>query len=98
LCLRNRDNQLVAATKGGLPPTLSALYDDPALQADYPFRQDILTSLQNASVRPKTPAYQNISIVISHAVSPPGGIKPASTEKKIVNQLNDALQSKGLIP
>jgi multiple sugar transport system substrate-binding protein len=98
LCLRNRDNQKVAATKGGLPPTLTELYDDPSLQTDYPFRKDIQTALQNASVRPKTPAYQNLSIVISHAVSPPSSINPGSTEKKITKQIKDALQSKGLIP
>jgi multiple sugar transport system substrate-binding protein len=98
LCLRNRENQKVAATKGGLPPTLADLYNDPSLQADYPFRQDILTALQNASVRPKTPAYQNVSIVISHAISPPSKVNPDKTEKKIASQLKDALQSKGLIP
>jgi multiple sugar transport system substrate-binding protein len=98
LCLRNRDNQKVAATKGGLPPTLASLYNDPSLQADYPFRKEILTSLQNASVRPKTPAYQNVSIVVSHNVSPPSKINPASTEKTMVSQIKDALASKGLIP
>ncbi len=98
LCLRGRDNQKVNAITGGLPPTIADLYDDPSLQADYPFRADVRTSLENASVRPKTPAYQNISIVISHAVSPPKGINPASTEKKMTSQLKDALNSKGLIP
>ena len=98
LCLRDRDNQKVAALKGGLPPTIADLYDDPSLQADYPFRADIRAALETASVRPKTPAYQNLSIVISHAVSPPKGINPVSTEKKMTRQLNDALNSKGLIP
>ena len=64
----------------------------------YPFHADILTALQQASVRPKTPAYQNISIVISHLVSPPAGIQPASTEQTMDGQINEALQSKGLIP
>lgn len=98
LCLRNRDNQILAATLGGLPPTLSALYDDPALAKDYPFAADIRTSLENASVRPKTPAYQNLSIVISHAVSPPDKINPEKTLKSMTSQLKDALDSKGLIP
>ncbi len=98
LCLRNRDNQKINATKGGLPPTIADLYDDPSLQADYPFRKDILAALQNASVRPQTPAYQNLSVVISHAVSPPSGIKSESTEHKIAGQVDDALVSKGLIP
>jgi multiple sugar transport system substrate-binding protein len=49
-------------------------------------------------VRPQTPAYQNISIVISHNVSPPADINPEETEQALVGQVNDALQSKGLIP
>jgi multiple sugar transport system substrate-binding protein len=98
LCLRNRPNQLVAATKGGLPPTIASLYNDPALFKDYPFHADILAALQAATVRPKTPAYQSLSIVISHLVSPPNKINPASTGKTMTSQLNDALQSKGLVP
>ena len=34
-----RENQLVAAKKGGLPPTPSALYDDPAHQEGLPVRR-----------------------------------------------------------
>ena len=98
LCLRDKQNQLNAAIKGGLPPTLESLYHDPAMFPAYPFHADILTALQTASVRPKTPAYQNISIVISHLVSPPAGIDPVSTEQTMKGQINEALQSKGLIP
>jgi multiple sugar transport system substrate-binding protein len=98
LCLRNRENQKIGAIKGGVPPTISDLYDDPSLEADYPFRKDIKASLATAAVRPLTPAYQNLSIVISHSVSPPAGINPESTEKKMASQLSDALASKGLIP
>jgi multiple sugar transport system substrate-binding protein len=98
LCLRNRKNQITAAVKGGLPPTLGSLYDAKELAKDYPFHADILKALKNASVRPKTPAYQNISIVVSHNVSPPGSISPSSTLKTITGQLKDALASKGLIP
>jgi multiple sugar transport system substrate-binding protein len=98
LCIRNRDNQKTAAIKGGLPPTISSLYDDPSLQKDYPFRKDIQRALQTASVRPKTPAYQSLSVAISHHVSPPRGINPTSTEKSLTTDLENALASKGLIP
>lgn len=97
-CLRNRDNQKVGAIKGGTPPSISDLYDDPSLEADYPFRKDIQASLASAAVRPLTAAYQNLSIVVSHAVSPPAGINPKSTEKKMASQIKDALVSKGLVP
>jgi len=98
LCLRNRANQLRGALVGGVPPTIISLYSDPKLFGGYPFHADILKELENASVRPKTPVYQVVSINISHLVSPPGSIKPASTEKQMVSQINNALQSKGLIP
>lgn len=98
LCLRNSENQLIGAVKGGVPPSLSALYSDPTLVAAYPFAQEIQTSLASAAVRPLTPFYQNLSIVISHAVSPPASINPESTEQTMVTQLKDALESKGLVP
>ena len=98
MCLRNRANQLRGAIVGGVPPTIVSLYKDPKLFKDYPFHADILKELQNASVRPKTPLYQVVSINVSHLVSPPVSISPAATEKKMVNQIKEALQSKGLIP
>lgn len=98
LCLRNRDNQLAAALKGGLPPTLRSLYDESALIKDYPFAKDVLTALEAASVRPQTPAYQNVSIAISHTLSPPSGIKPESSVDTIRDQIDKALRSEGVIP
>ena len=98
LCLRDRENQLNAAVKGGLPPTLESLYSDPAMATAYPFHAEILSALQNASVRPQTPAYQSVSIVISHHVSPPASINPPSTEQAMASEINDALQSKLVIP
>jgi multiple sugar transport system substrate-binding protein len=98
LCLRDKQNQIIGANVGGVPPTITSLYSDPAIFADYPFHADILQALENASVRPKSPVYQVVSIDISHLVSPASGINPASTEKSMISQLNNALQSKGLVP
>jgi multiple sugar transport system substrate-binding protein len=98
LCLRDKANQLQGAIKGGVPPTLISLYSDPKLFPDYPFHAEILKELETAAVRPKSPVYQVLSINISHLVSPPIGISPAATEKKMASQLTNALQSKGLVP
>ncbi|MGW5974591.1 ABC transporter substrate-binding protein [Streptomyces sp. NPDC055186] len=98
LCLRNRENQLTAALDGGLPPTLRALYDEPAFEKQYPFSKEVLAALQSASVRPATPAYQNVSIVIAHTLSPPSAIKPESSVATIGDQIDDALRSEGVIP
>jgi multiple sugar transport system substrate-binding protein len=98
LCLRDRPNQSLAAIKGGLPPTLMSLYTDPSFIKAFPEAAAIRASLLSASVRPKTPAYQNVSIVISHAVSPPRAINPAATLKQITGGIDNALADKGLIP
>jgi hypothetical protein len=39
-----------------------------------------------------------VSIDISHLVAPASGISPKGTEQKMISQLGDALQSKGLVP
>jgi multiple sugar transport system substrate-binding protein len=98
LCLRNRENQLTAALEGGLPPTLRALYDDSAFMKEYPFSAEVLAALESASVRPITPVYQNVSIAVSHTLSPPSGIEPESSVATIREQIDDALRSEGVIP
>ena len=98
LCLRNAQNQLNAAVKGGLPPTLASVYNNPKMQSAYPFRHLILAQVNNGAVRPKTPLYQVVSAAISHEVSPPGSIDPVSTEQGLRSSINNALQGKGLTP
>jgi multiple sugar transport system substrate-binding protein len=97
-CLRNRPNQLRNAIKGGLPPTLASLYTDPRLiKGGYPFAANILASLQRGGVRPKTPAYQSVSSAISTTLHPPSAAGPA-TLNQLRGKLQDAIESKGLIP
>lgn len=98
LCLRNRQNQLTNALKGGLPPTLRSLYDEQSFIKDYPFAKTVLAALESASLRPKTPAYQNVSIAVSHTLSPPSAIKPESSIDEVSRLVSDALRSEGLIP
>jgi multiple sugar transport system substrate-binding protein len=98
LCLRNRENQLLNAVEGGVPPTLEALYQDPAFQAEYPAWEAILDSLRNASVRPKTPAYQSISIVLADLLNPPSEINPETIVPELAEQVEGAVNSEGLVP
>jgi multiple sugar transport system substrate-binding protein len=57
-----------------------------------------LTALENASVRPQTPAYTSVSLVIENALSPPRAINPSGTPNKLRSGIRDALLSKGLVP
>ncbi len=97
-CLRNRDNQLRNAVGVARPPTLAALYDAPAFQERYPAWQAIRDSLNNASVRPKTPAYKSISIVISDLLNPPAKINPNTVVDQLADQIAKTVTSQGLVP
>ncbi len=97
-CLRNRENQLRNAIGVGRPPTLAALYDDPALQQSFPAWREIQDSLNSASVRPKTPAYKNISIIIYDLLSPPAKIDPNTVVGQLADQITKAVTSQGLVP
>jgi multiple sugar transport system substrate-binding protein len=97
-CLRNRDNQLRNAVDAGVPPTLSDLYTDPKFQEQYPAWEAIKASLDNAGVRPASPAYQSISTVLSADLSPPSAINPDKAVKQLAGKVRDAVESKGLVP
>jgi len=84
------------ATRRRRPATLTSLYDNPKLFADYPFHADILQALQNASVRPKAPVYQVVSIDIFRTSSRRHrASSPAGTAASMAGQITNALQSEG---
>ncbi|HMI70911.1 MAG TPA: hypothetical protein VK510_13030, partial [Solirubrobacteraceae bacterium] len=93
---RNEENQRQAAIKGGLPPTLSSLYDDQSFVKDYPFADLIRRQVDSVAVRPQTPAYADVSLAISKTVSPPSKIKLDGFVDDLRGKLSDALDSKGL--
>ncbi|MGH3776444.1 MAG: ABC transporter substrate-binding protein [Pseudonocardiaceae bacterium] len=97
-CLRNRDNQFRNAVGVQRPPTLVELYYDPAFQERYPAWQAIRDSLNSASVRPKTPAYTGISIMISDLLNPPAKIDPDTVVGQLADQIAKAVTSQGLVP
>jgi len=96
-CLRNDAAQREAAIKGGLPPTLSKLYDDKAFLKSYPFGKLIRDQVNTGAVRPQTPAYADVSLAIAKAVSPPSSINPKSLVKSLSGTLKDALKSQALL-
>jgi multiple sugar transport system substrate-binding protein len=96
-CLRDEHNQRIAAVKGGLPPTLSTLYDNPDFKKDYPFADLIRQSIENGAPRPPTPLYADLSLAIATALSPPNGFNPKTeADGQLKQTAQDALDGKGL--
>ena len=100
LCLRNAESQRYSAINDGVPPTIESVYDgnDQEFVGAYPMWETILEELQDAAVRPLTPVYQNLSTVTSKVLSPPQDIDPESTAAELREQLQKALDSKGVLP
>jgi multiple sugar transport system substrate-binding protein len=96
-CLRDAQSQRLYADLGGLPPTLSSLYDDPKFQKSYPFAKLIRSQLEHGGPRPKTPQYADVSLAIDTALTPLTGINPKTIVNKLNTAVNDALDSKALL-
>ncbi|MGL4304931.1 MAG: extracellular solute-binding protein [Mycobacteriaceae bacterium] len=97
-CLTNEKNQRNNAVSGGVPPVLKALYADPDFQKVYPAWEGVLGSIESAAVRPVSPAYQSISILLADALNPPQSIDPVADVDKLADLVGKAVNSEGLIP
>jgi multiple sugar transport system substrate-binding protein len=100
LCLRSAESQRYSAINDGVPPTIESVYDegDADFVKAYPMWETILDELQDASVRPLTVVYQNLSTITSKVLSPPQDIDPDATADELRDQLQKALDSKGVLP
>lgn len=113
LCLRSPNSQKFSAIKDGVPPTIESVYTDdrpldptqpedaannPSMKTAYPMRDTILEELKDASVRPLTVVYQNLSTITSKVLSPPSEIDPQATAQELRDGLQKALESKGVLP
>lgn len=97
-CLRNADSQKYLAINAGQPPSIEAVYDDPEMAKAYPMKDMLLEELKTASPRPRTPAYQNLSTVVAAELSPPASIQPQRTADSLKGSIQDAIDSKGVLP
>ncbi|MEV7320181.1 ABC transporter substrate-binding protein [Streptomyces sp. NPDC093970] len=55
-------------TRGALPPVRAALYDDPDLVKRFPYLPTLRTAVVTASPRPKSPHYDQVSLVVQAVV------------------------------
>jgi multiple sugar transport system substrate-binding protein len=96
-CLASRAQQRLAAERGGLPPTIEALYDDPALREAMPFGGILRETLRDAVQRPQTPLYNDISLAISRTLHPMRDLQPERDLPALRKRIARALRSEGLL-
>jgi multiple sugar transport system substrate-binding protein len=96
-CLLDDRNQILRATKDGLPPVREALYSNAKFTAANPFASTLLETFRNGSQRPSSPAYNDISLAVLRVLHPPSGISPKAAAKELRSLVDDAIHSRGLL-
>lgn len=96
-CLASANNQIKAAVKGGMPPTLEDLYDAPEVRKHFPFADILRETLHDAVLRPPSPVYNDISLAISRTLHPMKNIEPEADLPKLRRAVQRALDSEGLL-
>ncbi|MEJ2321507.1 MAG: ABC transporter substrate-binding protein [Gammaproteobacteria bacterium] len=96
-CIAGEANQRLAATVGGMPPTLTSLYDDPRVRSTFPFAEQLRETLKDAVQRPRSPLYADLSLAISHTLHPMREIDPERDVERLREAVGRALRSEGLL-
>jgi multiple sugar transport system substrate-binding protein len=96
-CIASADNQRLAATRGGLPPTITALYDDAGVREALPFADVLRDTLRDAVQRPQTPLYSDVSMAISRTLHPLRALDPEKDTDRLREAVQRALRSEGLL-
>lgn len=96
-CIASEPHQRLAAERGGLPPTIEALYHEPGLKEAFPFADVLRETLKDAVQRPQTPLYNDISLAISRTLHPMREIEPDRDVPVLDRNIGRALRSEGLL-
>lgn len=96
-CLTSSPNQIRAAVKGGLPPTVDSLYDTPEVRQRFPFADILRETLHDAVLRPRSPLYNDISLAIGRTLHPLRKLDPETDFIRLRNAVEGALRSEGLL-
>ena len=94
LCLAQPANQVIAAEKGGLPPTSETVYRDPGVRKAFPFSELLRTSIQDGGPRPVAPAYGDISLAIQKSFHPESQIEVTAVVSRLRERLAKAAQGR----
>jgi len=89
--LNGAEFQKFELTQGSLAPVRADLYNDPALQKQFPYLPTLLTSIQNAVPRPVSPYYPAVTKAIQDNAY--AAIKGDKTPQEAVKSMSDAIKA-----
>jgi multiple sugar transport system substrate-binding protein len=87
--------QKIMATEASLPPTVTAVYDDPAVKKAMPFAAELRDAIDQAQPRPVSPVYPQISEAIFNNVyeALQGKMSPDEASSKMNEEIQKALET-----
>jgi multiple sugar transport system substrate-binding protein len=92
-CLTTTESQTEYMLAEGNPGSRSAVFDDPQIREQFPMASLIRDSIDEATPRPLTPFYTDVSGAIQRTWHPPSSVNPNTTpeasDNLIVGVLND---------
>lgn len=91
----NAEQQAILAIEASLPPTLSAVYDDPEVQEAMPFAEELRDAVAQGEPRPVSPVYPQISQAIYENVfaALQGDMSPEEAATKMNEEIAQALET-----
>jgi multiple sugar transport system substrate-binding protein len=96
-CMRDNANQKYAAVKGSYAPSIAPLYENKDVKKAQPFAAILKQAVQDAALRPRSAAYNDISLAIQKTISPPKSIDPKSAADDLKTKIKKSLHSGGLL-
>src|SRR5688572_13516570 len=89
------EQQKLMATEASLPPTLTEVYDDPAVKKAMPFAEELRTAIEQAQPRPVSPVYPQISEAIYNNVyaALQGDMSADEAASKMNEEIQKALET-----
>ena len=77
-------------TRGALPPVRADLYEDPQLVREFPYLTTLRQSVQTAAPRPKSPRYDQVSLVVQAVVhdAMTGRETPEAAVRRLARELD----------
>jgi multiple sugar transport system substrate-binding protein len=81
--------QRLVLTRGALPPVRADLYEDPALVRRFPYLPTLRESVRTAEPRPKSPRYDQVSLVVQAVVhdAMAGHETPTAAVRRLAREL-----------
>ncbi|WP_127129881.1 extracellular solute-binding protein [Georgenia sp. SYP-B2076] len=96
-CIVTPEHQAQYFATNGNPAASTAAYDDPAVQKAYPMYATIRDSLQEATPRPQTPFYNEVSTGLQQTWYPPAEVDPSRTPERSTQLITSVLRGESLL-